>query len=100
MVSEAEKGAQRYYQSCLDVNETVESLGPKPMLELVGQIGGWPAIDPSLDDRSWDFERAIQTAHNIMNMGGFFTWAVAEDDKNSSRHVIQVSSRVKSPGCL
>ena len=26
-----------------------------------------------------------------MNMGGFFTWAVAEDDKNSSRHVIQVN---------
>ena len=24
-------------------------------------------------------------------MGGFFTWAVAEDDKNSTRHVIQVN---------
>ena len=37
-----------------------------------------------------NFQRALQTAHNVMNMGGFFTWAVAEDDKNSTRHVIQV----------
>lgn len=24
------------------------------------------------------------------NMGGFFSWAVGEDDKNSSNHVIQI----------
>lgn len=89
LVGEAEKKAQRYYQSCLDLNETVESLGPKPMVELLGQIGGWPAIDRD-GQRPWDFQRAIETAHNALNMGGLFTWAVAEDDKNSSRHVIQM----------
>nr|CAG4635968.1 EOG090X01U4 [Eubosmina coregoni] len=94
LVSEAEKRAQRYYQSCLDVNDTMETLGGKPVLELLGQIGGWPAIANRKEDEEtslrWDFQRALQTAHNVMNMGGFFTWAVAEDDKNSTRHVIQL----------
>ena len=91
VASEAEKRAQRYYQSCLDVNETMESLGGKPVLDLLVQIGGWTAIQsPDEDHRRWNFQKALQTAHNVMNMGGFFTWAVAEDDKNSSRHVIQV----------
>ena len=93
LVSEAEKRAQRYYQSCLDVNETMEALGGKPVLDLLVQIGGWSAIElPNAEaEKRWNFQHALQTAHNVMNMGGFFTWAVAEDDKNSSRHVIQVN---------
>ncbi|KZS20196.1 Endothelin-converting enzyme 1 [Daphnia magna] len=92
LVSEAEKRAQRYYQSCLDINETMEALGSKPILELLTQIGGWSAIEPrnSEAEKRWVFQEALQTAHNVMNMGGFFTWAVAEDDKNSSRHIIQM----------
>ena len=50
LVSEAEKRAQRYYQSCLDVNDTMETLGGKPVLELLGQIGGWPAIANRKED--------------------------------------------------
>lgn len=99
MSSEAEKRAQRYYQSCLDVNETMEALGGKPVIDLLTQIGGWPAIEPSNAEaeKRWVFQGALQTAHNVMNMGGFFTWAVAEDDKNSSRHIIQVSSSIIFP---
>lgn len=89
--SESEKKAQRYYQSCLDVNETMEALGGQPVLDLLDKIGGWPAIDNAAGRKGrWDFQAALQTAHNVMNMGGFFTWAVAEDDKNSTRHVIQM----------
>lgn len=90
LVSEAERRAQRYYQSCLDVNETMEALGGKPLLDLMNQIGGWPIVDGGINKTNWRFQSSIQTAHNVMNMGGFFTWAVAEDDKNSTRHVIQV----------
>lgn len=38
--SDSEKRAQRYYQSCVDVNKTKESLGGKPLLELLELIGG------------------------------------------------------------
>jgi membrane metallo-endopeptidase-like protein 1 len=27
---------------------------------------------------------------NLFKAGGFFTWLVAEDDKNSSQHIIQI----------
>lgn len=92
LANEAEKKAQKYYQSCLDVNETMESLGGKPILDLLTEIGGWPAINDQFNVRHWNFQRTIQITHNQLNMGGFFSWVVAEDDKNSSRHVIQVSS--------
>ena len=69
----------------------MESLGGKPILDLLTEIGGWPAINDQFNVRHWNFQRTIQITHNQLNMGGFFSWVVAEDDKNSSRHVIQVS---------
>ena len=97
LANEAEKKAQKYYQSCLDVNETMESLGGKPILDLLTEIGGWPAINDQFNVRHWNFQRTIQITHNQLNMGGFFSWVVAEDDKNSSRHVIQVSILLSIP---
>jgi len=35
-----------YYESCLDVNDTVETLGSKPMLELIQKLGGWNITNP------------------------------------------------------
>ena len=98
LANEAERKAQKYYQSCLDVNETMESLGGKPVLDLLTEIGGWPAINEQFSVRHWSFQRTIQITHNQLNMGGFFSWVVAEDDKNSSRHVIQVSWKRPFPG--
>ena len=68
----------------------METLGGKPMIDLLSEIGGWPAIDETFNTKGWSLQRIIQITHNQFNMGGFFTWAVAEDDKNSSRHVIQM----------
>ncbi len=88
--SDAERKAQRYYESCLDVNETMEALGSRPMMDMLAEIGGWSAVDPSVDIGRWDLQKSIQVTLNKFNIGGFFTWAVAEDDKNSSRYVIQI----------
>lgn len=91
-MSEAERKAQMYYQSCLDVNETMEALGGEPILQLLSTIGGWPALGYGAGaDADFNLQHAIQIAHHELNVGGLFTWGVAEDDKNSSRHVIQVS---------
>lgn len=35
-----------YYESCLDVNDTVETLGAKPMLDLIQKLGGWNITKP------------------------------------------------------
>jgi membrane metallo-endopeptidase-like protein 1 len=90
MKSKAEVKAKLYYLSCLDANETIESLGAKPMLDLLRDIGGWN-ISGNFSESTWSLQRTLHTLHNRYNMGGLFVWAVNEDDKNSSRHVIQVN---------
>jgi endothelin-converting enzyme len=91
--SKAEEKAKMYYLSCMDSNETIEALGPKPMLNLLKKVGGWniSAVGGKpFNVSAWDLQNTIQTLQNRYNMGGLFSWAVGEDDRNSSRHVIQV----------
>ncbi|KAH8041678.1 hypothetical protein HPB51_017480 [Rhipicephalus microplus] len=52
-------------------------------------VGGWNVTgNYSLD--SWQLQPALQIIHNVYSRSGLFSWAVGEDDRNSSRHVIQV----------
>lgn len=94
--SEAEEKARRYYRSCIDKNETQESLGAQPLIELLNKVGGWSVSPSGFDIQGWSFQKQLQILHNDYNMGGFFTWAVGEDDRNSSTHIIQVSSWMKN----
>lgn len=87
--SEAERKARTYYYSCLDKNDTVESLGSKPIVNLLDIVGGWNVTgNYSID--SWELQPALQILHNVYSRAGLFAWGVGEDDRNSSRHVIQV----------
>lgn len=91
--SKAEEKAKMYYLSCMDANETIEALGAKPMLNLLKKVGGWniSAVGGKpFNVSAWDLQTTVQTLQNRYNMGGLFSWAVGEDDRNSSRHVIQV----------
>jgi Predicted metalloendopeptidase len=91
--SEAEGKAKMYYLSCMDANETIEARGAKPMLNLLEKVGGWniSAVGGKpFNVSAWDLQSTIHTLQNRYNMGGLFSWAVGEDDRNSSRHVIQV----------
>lgn len=91
MKSESETKAKLYYTSCLDANETIEELGAKPMMDLLDSIGGW-SINGKFNLKTWSFQNSMQVLQNIYNMGGFFSWMVNEDDRNSSNYIIQVSS--------
>ncbi|XP_075540860.1 M13 family metallopeptidase neprilysin 3 isoform X2 [Dermacentor variabilis] len=87
--SEAEQKARIYYYSCLDKNDTVESLGSKPIVNLLDIVGGWNVTgNYSMD--TWQLQPALQLIHNVYSRSGLFSWAVGEDDRNSSRHVVQV----------
>lgn len=101
--SKAEKKAKLYYTSCLDENEIMEKLGALPMLQLLQQIGGWNISEitapPGDGEKNktvkfnvtqWSLDATLRTLQNKYNMGGLFGWAVGEDDRNSSRHVIQI----------
>ncbi|EEB11803.1 endothelin-converting enzyme, putative [Pediculus humanus corporis] len=87
--SDAEKKAKIYYESCLDSNETIERLGAQPMLDLLNEVGGWNLSGP-FNLSNWSLQKTLHLLHNEYNMGGLFSWAVGEDDKNSSRYVIQI----------
>lgn len=89
--SKAEKKAKLYYESCLDENETIEKLGAQPMLKLIQDVGGWNVSTSSrFNVSSWSLETTLKVLQNKYNMGGLFGWAVGEDDRNSSRHIIQI----------
>lgn len=88
--STAEKKAKNYYESCLDTDETMEKLGAKPMLMLLKDIGSWGITDPNFSVKKWTLQKILQKLHNTYNMGGLFGWAVGEDDRNSSKHIIQI----------
>lgn len=90
--SKSEKKAKLYYQSCLDEDETMEKLGADPLLKLLKNIGGWniTANVTGFDVKKWSLQKSLQVLQIKYNMGGLFGWAVGEDDRNSSRHIIQV----------
>lgn len=89
--SKAEQKARSYYESCLDVNDTIEELGPKPMLDLIKKLGGWNvSMSSDFSITSWNIQNILQTIQNKYNIGALFSYAVGEDDRNSTRHVIQI----------
>ncbi|XP_063986007.1 endothelin-converting enzyme homolog [Diachasmimorpha longicaudata] len=89
MKSKAEQKAKLYYLSCMDANETVEALGGQPLLTLLETIGGWN-ITGGFNVSRWSLQNSMHVLQNVYNMGGLFTWAVNEDDRNSTKHIIEV----------
>ncbi|XP_076628030.1 M13 family metallopeptidase neprilysin 3 isoform X1 [Colletes latitarsis] len=89
MKSKAEKKAKYYFLSCMDANDTIETLGAKPMLDLLDTIGGWN-VSGKFNLSAWSLQNSMQLLQNVYNMDGLFTWAVNEDDRNSTRHIIQI----------
>ncbi|XP_068141142.1 neprilysin-3 isoform X1 [Drosophila tropicalis] len=88
--SEAERKAKIYYESCVDVDEHMEKLGAKPMNDLLVQLGGWNVTKSSYNLTDWNLGKTLKILHNKYNFNCLFGWAIGEDDKNSSRHVIQI----------
>lgn len=87
--SKAEQKAKMYYSSCLD-EEEIEKLGGAPMIDVIKDIGGWNLTLTGFNLNKWSLQRTLQRVQNVYNMGGLFGWAVGEDDRNSSRHVLQI----------
>ena len=52
-------------------------------------INDWiPSNDPG--EKKLNFTDVVAKLHHDIQSDGFFTWIVAEDDHNSSQHVIQM----------
>ncbi|KOX79211.1 Endothelin-converting enzyme 1 [Melipona quadrifasciata] len=99
MKSKAEKKAKYYFLSCMDANDTIETLGAKPMQDLLDSIGGWN-ISGKFNVSQWSLQNTMHILENVYNMDGLFAWAVNEDDRNSSRHIIQARHHLIDQGGL
>ena len=97
--STAKSKAKDYYVSCMDPNGTIESLGGKPLLQLLNNhLVDWTLLlknpteetSEKVEDEDWvqNFTSKVATVHLELLCDGFFTWQVNEDDHNSSQHVI------------
>lgn len=74
----------------MDSNDTIEQLGAKPMLDLLRQIGGWNITNSGFNVNTWSLQKVLQVVQSKYNIGALFSYAVGEDEKNSSRYVLQV----------
>ncbi|KAI8121604.1 Endothelin-converting enzyme like protein [Lucilia cuprina] len=92
--SEAEKKAKIYYESCLDRNDDLEKLGAKPMVDFLWKIGGWNVTHTGFNIGKWSLANTLKKLQNrwdsSYNINCLFGWAIGEDDKNSTRHIIQI----------
>jgi len=94
----AERKAAMYYTSCIDANQTVATLGSRPLTDLLWKtFGGWSVTEPRKGDSilfnetAWDFQRTLEQTH-ALGIYGFVSVWVAEDDKMPTRNILQVSS--------
>ncbi|XP_050671750.1 endothelin-converting enzyme homolog isoform X2 [Leptidea sinapis] len=87
--SGAEVKARIYYDACIDANETIEKLAEKPLIGVIKRLGGWHILPNTLvKQQKFDLQKLLQDTQNKYNLGGLFNWAVSEDDRNSTKHVI------------
>lgn len=62
--SKAEQKARIYYDSCMDVNETIETLGGKPLTELINKLGGWNISTPGYNVKKFNMQEIFQNIQN------------------------------------
>lgn len=89
----AQRKVRAFFRSCLDMRE-IERLGPRPMLEVIEDCGGWDlggAADRPGAAR-WDLNRLVYKAQGVYSAAALFSLTVSLDDRNSSRYVIRVSA--------
>ncbi|XP_045111624.1 endothelin-converting enzyme homolog isoform X2 [Portunus trituberculatus] len=85
--SEAEQKARIFYQSCMDVNKTIEKLGATPVLKMIKQMGGW-SITGNWSTIDYNLTKDVILSKVEFISGALFSWRVSEDYKNSSSHVL------------
>lgn len=84
--SAAEFKAQEYYESCMDVNKTIEKLGAQPAKEFLSGIGSWPELN---ETKNFDIQSLVEKI-KAYGIGVLFNYWVGVDDKNSTVNILQV----------
>lgn len=83
----AETKAKNLFRSCMNY-ETIEKRGIAPLLELLEKFGGWPLLDDSWDEKSFDWLKLTATLRKYNNDILIVQW-VGADIQNSNHNIIQ-----------
>ncbi|XP_034636432.1 endothelin-converting enzyme-like 1 [Trachemys scripta elegans] len=83
----AERKVKAFFRSCLDMGE-IDRRGPRPMLEVIEDCGGWDGPATGRQAR-WDFNELLYKTQGVYSTAVLFSLTVNLDDKNSSRYVIR-----------
>lgn len=83
----AETKAKNLFRSCLNY-EAIEKLGIEPLLELLEKFGGWPLLDNSWDEKSFDWLKLTAELRKYNNDILIVEW-VGADIQNSNQNIIQ-----------
>ncbi|EMP27513.1 Endothelin-converting enzyme-like 1 [Chelonia mydas] len=67
----------------------IDRLGPRPLLEVIEDCGGWDGPAPGRQARS-DFNELLYKTQGVYSTAALFSLTVNLDDKNSSRYVIRI----------
>lgn len=80
----AERKVKEFFRSCLDRAE-IDRLGPRPMLEVIGECGGWDA-----PPGRGDLNELLYKTQGVYSAAVLFSLTVSLDERNTSRYVIRV----------
>lgn len=83
----AETKAKHLFRSCMNY-EIIEKRGIEPLLELLEKLGGWPMLDDSWDENSFDWLHLTATLRKYNNDILIVEW-VGPDIQNSNQNIIQ-----------
>ncbi|NWU51055.1 ECEL1 protein, partial [Dromas ardeola] len=82
--SSAERKVKEFFRSCLDRAE-IDRLGPRPMLEVIGECGGWDA-----PPGRGDLNELLYKTQGVYSAAVLFSLTVSLDERNTSRYVIRI----------
>uniref|UniRef100_A0A8D2MFT2 Endothelin converting enzyme like 1 n=1 Tax=Zonotrichia albicollis TaxID=44394 RepID=A0A8D2MFT2_ZONAL len=80
----AERKVKEFFRSCLDRAE-IDRLGPRPMLEVIGECGGWDA-----PPERRDINELLYKTQGVYSAAVLFSLTVSLDERNTSRYVIRI----------
>ncbi|XP_072334106.1 membrane metallo-endopeptidase-like 1 isoform X2 [Scyliorhinus torazame] len=89
---DAFKKAKQLYKSCMNAN-FIEKRDAAPLLNLLDEIGGWPATMSDWDvtkEPDWSLESTLTLFHTNYNRRVVFDTLVWFDIRNTSKYVIYV----------
>ena len=77
------------YKSCMDT-DTIETLGTRPIMDMVNDYGGWPMVNPSWNSNGYDVMDIVGKLSNL-GLGVFISSQVGPSFEDSTVHVMMVS---------